>query len=182
MRRVWPAIAVALLLGNAAHPVVTRVVKIRPAVMQGMSKPAASQPVATPPVPGVLQPLQPYLRAFSHAAQVTKVPQSLLEAVALTESSGNPAAVSRRGAEGLMQVEPRTAHAMGVWGVAAPVVNILAGARYLAWLAQQVHLDGCWACAWPVDRVLSGYNAGLHGRYQAGYVASVRRRWQEIAA
>lgn len=147
-------------------------------------------PMPSPAVPTVLRPLAPYLSTFAAQARATGVPASLLEAVTLVESGGHPWAVSDRGAVGIMQVMPSTGHAMGVWGLRSPVASIVAGARYLHWLAAQVGAsDACLAsgpggaagCAWRTDLVLSSYDAGLRGRYQPGYVADVRRQWVETA-
>ena len=60
----------------------------------------------------------------------------LIEAQVLVESGGNPGAVSRADALGLMQIMPRTAKGMGVNPdqLFDPEVNLRAGIRYLVWL------------------------------------------------
>ncbi len=96
------------------------------------------------------------------AADAAGIERSLVRAVSWVESRGNPRAVSRAGAMGLMQLMPRTAHGLGVLsesqlrqvqeamaagGPAAvkkldlptfdPATNANAGARYLARLLAQ---------------------------------------------
>ncbi len=138
--------------------------------------------------PAVLAPLAPWLGVFHRQAQATGVPQAALEAVALVESGGNPAAVSSVGALGLMQVRPMTGMSVGVWGLQAPVASITAGARYLARLGRRYGVTAaCWAqgaqetgaCAWRVDRVLSAYAAGP-GATVLWYCRRVRRDWVAV--
>jgi len=59
------------------------------------------------------------------------VPLSLLESVALKESSYNPSAVSPAGAQGLMQLMPATAASVGVSNPFDPNQSALGGAQYL---------------------------------------------------
>ncbi len=49
----------------------------------------------------------PFWRLFIQAGQKHQVPPMLLAAQAAAESSFNPSAVSKAGAQGLMQLEPR---------------------------------------------------------------------------
>jgi soluble lytic murein transglycosylase-like protein len=55
----------------------------------------------------------------------------LVRAVVKTESAWNPAAVSSKGAEGLMQLIPATAERFNVQDVFNPVDNVEGGVRYL---------------------------------------------------
>jgi soluble lytic murein transglycosylase-like protein len=83
------------------------------------------------PVPSCPVPAR-FRRAFAAAAAKTGVPLSLLVATAYEESRMDPAARSRAGASGLLQVMPATARALRLG--ASPRENVLAGARYLrAW-------------------------------------------------
>jgi len=104
------------------------------------------------------QPLKPLLQG---AAQRHGVDYNLLKALIAAESAFNPAAVSPKGAVGLMQVMPATASRFGVAAeggqsiaqkLADPAVNVPAGTRYLRYLMDM--FPG------RTDLVLAAYNAG----------------------
>ncbi|MGC9371226.1 MAG: lytic transglycosylase domain-containing protein [Paracoccaceae bacterium] len=82
----------------------------------------------------------------------TQVSPALVLAVIAVESGGKAAAVSGKGAEGLMQLMPATAERFGVADAADPAQNIRGGIAYLDWLMSEFGRD-------PV-LVLAGYNAG----------------------
>ena len=100
----------------------------------------------------------------------------LVRAVVLTESAFNPFAVSRVGAQGLMQLMPATATHMGVTDSLDPRQNVFGGTKYLSQLLTR--FDGNVALA------LAGYNAGPAkvARYRGippygetrGYVTKIR--------
>lgn len=92
----------------------------------------------------------PYTSDFAQAAATYGVPQQLLAAVAQTESSFDPYAVSSAGAEGLMQLMPNTASSIGV-NPFQPSQAIEGAASLLASYHQQF---GSWALA------VAAYNAG----------------------
>jgi len=77
----------------------------------------------------LLDNFDPLLR---QASQQHGVPFELLKAVCVAESGMNPNAVSRAGAQGLMQLMPPTARELGVEDSFDPTQNINGGARYLA--------------------------------------------------
>ena len=79
------------------------------------------------------------------------VPVALLKAVCVAESGMNPNAVSRVGAQGLMQLMPPTARELGVQDAFDPEQNVDGGTRYLA---QQYRRFGSYRLA------LAAYNAG----------------------
>ncbi len=87
---------------------------------------------------------------FAGAAASTGVPEALLNAVASTESSFQPGAVSNAGAEGLMQLMPSTATSLGV-NPFNPSQAVSAAAHLLSNYHQQF---GSWSLA------LAAYNAG----------------------
>jgi TPR repeat protein len=73
-------------------------------------------------------------------------------AVIAVESAFNPAAVSPKKAQGLMQLIPETAERFGVKKVFNPAENIKGGLAYLRWLLAFFQGD--------VPLVLAAYNAG----------------------
>jgi soluble lytic murein transglycosylase-like protein len=89
---------------------------------------------------------------IDRAAAMYNIPAELIRAVIAAESAGDTAAVSHRGAIGLMQLMPQTAGQMYVEDPIDPAQNILGGTRYLRHLANQFAGD--------MMLVLAAYNAG----------------------
>jgi soluble lytic murein transglycosylase-like protein len=94
------------------------------------------------------------------------VDPELIEAVVQTESHGNPSAVSRRGAQGLMQLVPETAYQMGVKDAFDPKQNLDGGVRYLQTLLERYNGN--------LDKALAAYNAGPGAVDRAGGVPRYR--------
>lgn len=88
----------------------------------------------------------------STAAQSQRVPRGLVRAVLMAESAGNPAAISRVGAEGLMQLMPATASACGLDDPFDPTGNVECGAGYLRAMLDRFHGN--------VRLAVAAYNAG----------------------
>ena len=113
---------------------------------------------------------------IEEAAARHGVSPHLVRAVVQAESAFNPFAVSRVGAQGLMQLMPDTATSMGVTDSLDPRQNVFAGTKYLSQLLTR--FDGNVALA------LAGYNAGPAkvARYRGippygetrGYVTKIR--------
>ena len=96
------------------------------------------------------------LNAFTAeiAAAVARhgVDEALIRAIIHAESAFNPNAISRVGAQGLMQLMPATATRFGVTNAFTPAQNIDGGVGYLAWLSARFSGD--------LTKVAAGYNAG----------------------
>jgi len=93
-----------------------------------------------------------YQSAIDRASAETGIPKEVIIVMIYYESGGNPRAVSRAGARGLMQLMPRTARALGVQNVFNPEENIMAGARYLRQLLDRYNNN--------LSLALAAYNAG----------------------
>ena len=89
---------------------------------------------------------------IQRTAQSYGVDYALVKAVVHAESSFNPAAVSRKGAHGLMQLMPATAERYGVLDLIDPEANVTGGVRYLRDLLEMFDQDTRLAVA--------AYNAG----------------------
>jgi soluble lytic murein transglycosylase-like protein len=89
---------------------------------------------------------------IDRAAKIYNIPAELIRAVIAVESAGDTAAVSHRGAVGLMQLMPETAGQMYVEDAVDPAQNIMGGTRYLRQLANDFGGD--------MVLVLAAYNAG----------------------
>ena len=88
----------------------------------------------------------------SQTASAVGVDSALLHAVISVESRYDPAARSRKGASGLMQLMPATAKRYGVADAFDPAQNLQGGAMYLRDLLRQYDSD--------VELALAAYNAG----------------------
>ena len=90
----------------------------------------------------------------TQAANDNNVDPALVKAIIKTESNGDPKAVSKKGAQGLMQLMPETAKGLGLSGndVLDPEKNINAGTKYFKQLLDQYNGN--------VSEALSAYNAG----------------------
>ena len=93
-----------------------------------------------------------YESIFQKVAQQYGVEPELIEAIIKTESGGNPNAVSPVGAQGLMQLMPKTAAGLGVQNAFDPYQNIMGGSKYIANLIKQYNGD--------IEKALWAYNAG----------------------
>jgi soluble lytic murein transglycosylase-like protein len=79
-----------------------------------------------------------YVAAYAKHYQV---PIALVRAIVKHESDWQPCTVSTKGAVGLMQLMPVTAHQLGVSDRCNLDENVAGGVRYLAWLIRRFHND-----------------------------------------
>ncbi len=93
-----------------------------------------------------------YEAEVAAAAREYGVDEAVVRAVIHAESAFNPRALSRVGAQGLMQLMPATAERFGVSNAFDASQNIRGGVKYLAWLLKR--FDG------NVTLAAAGYNAG----------------------
>lgn len=93
-----------------------------------------------------------YSDEIRKAARQYGVEEAVVRAVIHAESAFNPNALSRVGAQGLMQLMPATAQRFGVGNPFDAGQNIQGGVKYLAWLLKRFNGDLTLAAA--------GYNAG----------------------
>ena len=108
---------------------------------------AAVVPVAAPALPN-----KPFSSEIDVAARAAGVDPALVHAIIAVESAYRPAAISPKGAIGLMQLMPATAQRHGVADPARVADNLRAGARHLRALLDRYGMR--------LDLVLAAYNAG----------------------
>ncbi len=94
----------------------------------------------------------PFGSLIYNEAKKNNLPPELVAAVAHTESKFKPTARSHAGAQGLMQLVPRTGRWMGARNLMDPTQNVQAGAKYLRYLTDR--FDG------NMTKAIAAYNAG----------------------
>lgn len=85
------------------------------------------------------------------AALSNNVDHGLIKAIIHTESGFNPGALSKPGAQGLMQLMPATANMYGVVNAFNPTQNINAGTQHIKYLINRYK---------DIELALAAYNAG----------------------
>jgi soluble lytic murein transglycosylase-like protein len=93
-----------------------------------------------------------YDTIIEDACKAHNVDSSLIKAVIMQESGGNPKAVSSKGAKGLMQLMDGTAQMLGITDPFDIRQNIFGGVKYLAGLISKFGGD--------LKKALAAYNAG----------------------
>jgi hypothetical protein len=86
------------------------------------------------------------------AGQRHQIDPDFINSVIRAESGFNNRAVSRKGAQGLMQLMPQTASQLGVANSFDPNANVEGGTKYLRELLEKYNYD--------VPKALAAYNAG----------------------
>ena len=189
-RRAFVALGLAAL--GAPFPVVAAEPPAAP-----KPKPVAT-PTAKPPVQRARLPRRlaldfrshietrlPHLRpSFEAAGRDTGLNWRMLAALGYQESRWRPAAVSPRGAQGVMMLMPLTAAKMGVKNVFSADENILAGARYLLHMKERIPKR-----IRDPDRTLlamAAYNIGIGHLEDARIITQMRKnnpdQWADVRA
>ncbi|MBQ6908677.1 MAG: lytic transglycosylase domain-containing protein [Synergistaceae bacterium] len=105
---------------------------------------------------------------INECADKYNIDNELIRAIIQVESGWNTGAVSNKGAQGLMQLMPKTAEMLGVNNPFDPAQNIEGGARYISDLTDKYRGD--------VEKALAAYNAGP-ARVDSGNIPAVSSRY-----
>ena len=128
------------------------VVTPRPVVLQAslsLSSPSSTSTLDLPPQPALSGSISDLIDAIAERNQVEA---PLVHSVIKAESNYNPGAISPKGAQGLMQLIPSTAHRFGVSNSFDIQQNIEGGVKYLKFLIELYNND--------YRKVIAAYNAG----------------------
>jgi soluble lytic murein transglycosylase-like protein len=141
-------------------------------------------PPPTPAASPIPEPELDLHTLLARAGTQHNIDRELLASIVHAESAGNPRAVSRTGARGLMQLMPGTARELGVDDPNRPDQNIDGGTTYLDSLLTRYHDN--------LALALAAYNAGpaavdrYHGippyRETRAYVLRVMTEFQRRSA
>ena len=115
--------------------------------------------------------IAPLIESNAKSQQLTP---ELLRAVMEQESGYRPCAVSRKGAQGLMQLMPTTAQDFGVTDIFDPKQNVAAGTKLLKQLVDKYNGD--------LSKALAAYNAGASTVDQAGGVPDIQETKEYVDA
>jgi len=129
----------------------TSYIDVPTAEIEGFEKDSDPPPTANSatPAPGSASDLN---QAVNSASATYHLDPDLVNSVIRAESGFNVRAVSRKGAQGLMQLMPGTASRLGVADAFDPLANVGGGSRYLRELMERYHFD--------LVKALAAYNAG----------------------
>lgn len=105
---------------------------------------------------------------IDECADKYNIDNELIRAIIQVESGWNTGAVSNKGAQGLMQLMPKTAAMLGVNNPFDSAQNIEGGARYISDLTDKYRGD--------VEKALAAYNAGP-ARVDSGNIPAVSSRY-----
>jgi soluble lytic murein transglycosylase-like protein len=148
------ALAGAAVVVCVSAPCFAQVIEVGPGGASVISGPAVATPEGSSLARSSAQKSARHAAAaplLEKAGVAAELSPRLLEAVAYVESRFNPDAISPKGAQGMMQLMPRTAAELGV-DAANPEANARGGADYLR---KMVTMFGN-----NVELAIAAYNAG----------------------
>jgi hypothetical protein len=122
--------------------------KARPATPRSATSPAAGTPLQPQ---AAVNPVN-LNDVVSGAGERHQIDPDFINSVIRAESGFNSRAVSKKGAQGLMQLMPQTASQLGVANSFDPNANVEGGTRYLRELLEKYNFDAV--------KALAAYNAG----------------------
>lgn len=123
-----------------------------PAALSVAKAPSARAPEVTKPMPARQLTREGLNQVVADAGQRHQIDPDFINSVIRAESGFHQNAVSKKGAQGLMQLMPGTASQLGVANPFDPNANVEGGTKYLRELLEKYNYD-------PV-RALAAYNAG----------------------
>lgn len=120
---------------------------------------------------------QQYEDLIQKYAKEYNVDPNFVRAIMKKESNFNANAVSRAGAQGLMQLMPGTASQMGVTDPFNPEDNIRGGVKYIRWIMDNYHPAN-------LETLANMYNAGPGAPEDAeeGYASDVMQYYNDYAS
>ena len=121
-----------------------------PAAASTQAAPTTAAVSAAQPLPA--KPALSIDQMVNQASDHTQIDVDLINSVIRAESGFNVRARSPKGAQGLMQLMPKTATELGVPNAYDPQANVDGGTRYLRWLLDHYNYD--------LPKALAAYNAG----------------------
>lgn len=125
--------------------------EIVPDEVSGSSQPGVpTRASRTPGFPG--RPEVDLNQVVNEASGRYRLDPDLVNSVIKAESDFNTHAISRKGAQGLMQLMPQTASQLGVPNAFDPQANVEGGTKYLRELLEKYNFD--------LIKALAAYNAG----------------------
>ena len=132
--------------------------------------PATASETTASSIPPAKDPIRTLI---ARAASRYQIDPDFVFSVVKAESGFNPAAVSPKGAGGLMQLMPQTAASLGIENVFDAAANVEGGTKYLRHLLDLYNGDAV--------KALAAYNAGPQRVEQYGGIPPYRETWAYIA-
>src|SRR5437763_1048833 len=124
----------------------------QPSIQPSAAKPASV--ASQTPLPATVAQNVDLEQVVQEASSKNRLDPDFVSSVIRAESNFKPHAVSKKGAQGLMQLMPSTAAQLGVADPFDPKANVEAGAAHLSALLDRYNND-------PI-KALAAYNAGAH--------------------